>query len=49
MLIAGSDADTLSFSQDAFERAAEPKELMLVDGASHLDLYYKDETCRASP
>jgi len=43
LLIAGSEADTLSFSQDAFERAAEPKELMLVDGASHIDLYYKDE------
>jgi uncharacterized protein len=43
LLIAGSEADTLSFSQDAFDRAAEPKELMIVDGASHIDLYYKDE------
>ena len=43
LLIAGSEADTLSVSQDALERAAEPKELMIVDGASHVDLYYKDE------
>jgi fermentation-respiration switch protein FrsA (DUF1100 family) len=43
LLIAGSDADTRYFSEDAFERAAEPKELMIVDGASHIDLYYKDE------
>src|SRR6516164_8890450 len=43
LLIAGSEADTRYFSQDAFERAGEPKELMIVDGASHIDLYYKDE------
>jgi uncharacterized protein len=43
LFIAGSEADTLYFSQDAFERAAEPKELMIVYGASHIDLYYKDE------
>ena len=43
LLIAGSDADTRYFSQDAVDRAAEPKELMIVDGASHIDLYYKPE------
>jgi len=43
MLIAGSAADTLYFSQDAYERAAAPKELMIIDGASHIDLYHKAE------
>jgi fermentation-respiration switch protein FrsA (DUF1100 family) len=43
LLIAGSEADTLYFSQDAYERAAEPKELMIIDGASHIDLYHKDD------
>jgi hypothetical protein len=43
LLIAGSEADTLYFSQDAYERAAEPKELMIIDGASHIDLYHKAE------
>jgi fermentation-respiration switch protein FrsA (DUF1100 family) len=41
LLIAGSEADTLYFSQDAYERAAEPKELMIIDGASHIDQYHK--------
>jgi fermentation-respiration switch protein FrsA (DUF1100 family) len=43
LLIAGSEADTLYFSQDAYERATEPKELMIIDGASHIDLYHKAE------
>jgi fermentation-respiration switch protein FrsA (DUF1100 family) len=43
LLIAGSEADTLYFSQDAYDRADEPKELMIVPGASHIDLYHKPE------
>ena len=27
------------FSEDAYQRAAEPKELLLVKGAGHVDLY----------
>lgn len=27
------------FSEDAYERAAEPKELYIVPGARHIDLY----------
>jgi len=43
MLIAGSEADTLYMSQDAFAKAKEPKELLLIDGASHIDLYWNPE------
>jgi uncharacterized protein len=43
LLIAGSEADTLYMSQDAIEKAKEPKELHLIDGASHIDLYWKPE------
>jgi len=43
LLIAGSEADTLYFSQDAYEKAKEPKELLIIPGATHIDLYYKPE------
>ena len=43
LLIAGSEADTLYMSQNAIEKAKEPKELYIIDGASHIDLYWKPE------
>jgi hypothetical protein len=43
LLIAGSEADTLYMSQDAIGKAKEPKELRIIDGASHIDLYWKPE------
>lgn len=43
LLIAGSKADTLYFSQNAYEKAKEPKELHLIPGATHIDLYYKPQ------
>jgi fermentation-respiration switch protein FrsA (DUF1100 family) len=43
LLIAGSKADTLYFSQNAYDKAKEPKELHLVDAATHIDLYYKPD------
>ena len=43
LMIAGSDADTLPYSQNSIEKAQEPKELFIVDGASHVDLYDKPE------
>ncbi|MDO5531503.1 alpha/beta hydrolase [Sutterella sp.] len=42
LLIAGSDADTRYLSEDAFAMARDPKELFLVQGASHIDLYDRD-------
>jgi fermentation-respiration switch protein FrsA (DUF1100 family) len=43
LLIAGSEADTLYYSQNAIEKAKEPKELVVIDGASHIDLYWKPD------
>jgi fermentation-respiration switch protein FrsA (DUF1100 family) len=43
LLIAGSEADTLYMSEDAFAKAKEPKELHLIDGASHIDLYWNPD------
>ncbi|UQV43212.1 alpha/beta hydrolase [Janthinobacterium lividum] len=43
LLIAGTEADTRYFSELAYAKAHEPKELFLVDGASHVDLYDKPQ------
>ncbi|KAK9696004.1 hypothetical protein K7432_012691 [Basidiobolus ranarum] len=43
LLIAGTDADTLYFSEIAYKKAKEPKELFLIDGATHIDLYDKEQ------
>jgi uncharacterized protein len=42
-LIAGEDAHSRYFSEDAFKAAAEPKELMIIPDAVHVDLYDKLE------
>ncbi len=39
LFIAGENAHSIEFSQDAYKRAAEPKELYIVPGAGHVDLY----------
>ena len=39
LVIAGSKADTLFWSQQVYQKAKEPKELFLVEGATHIDLY----------
>jgi fermentation-respiration switch protein FrsA (DUF1100 family) len=39
LVIAGSKADTLFWSQEVYQKAKEPKELFVVDGATHIDLY----------
>jgi len=39
LFITGDQAHSIEFSKDAYKRAAEPKELVLVPGAGHVDLY----------
>jgi fermentation-respiration switch protein FrsA (DUF1100 family) len=39
LLIAGSKADTLFWSEAVHKKAKEPKELFVIDGATHIDLY----------
>ncbi|TQI80589.1 hypothetical protein FHU10_4537 [Serratia fonticola] len=43
LLIAGERTETLKFSQQAFANAQQPKELMVIPGASHFDLYDKPQ------
>jgi fermentation-respiration switch protein FrsA (DUF1100 family) len=42
LLIAGGRAETLYFSRDAYNLAKDPRELFIIDGASHMDLYDKE-------
>jgi fermentation-respiration switch protein FrsA (DUF1100 family) len=39
LFIAGDQAHSLEFSEEAYRLAAEPKELVIVPGAGHVDLY----------
>lgn len=39
LFIAGEKAHSIEFSEKAYERAMEPKELYIVKGAGHVDLY----------
>lgn len=39
LFITGETAHSREFSEDAYKRAAEPKELFVVPGAGHVDLY----------
>ena len=39
LFIAGENSYSIEFSENAFRRAAEPKELYIVSGAGHVDLY----------
>lgn len=39
LFITGEQAHSKEFSEDAYKRAAEPKELVMVPGAGHVDLY----------
>ena len=43
LFIAGDKAHSLEFSEDAYRKAAEPKELYLVKNAGHVDLYDRVE------
>lgn len=39
LLVHGEKAHSRYFSETAYEAAAEPKELMIIEGANHVDLY----------
>ena len=39
LFVTGENAHSREFSEDAYKRAAEPKELVVVPGAGHVDLY----------
>ncbi|WAC14140.1 alpha/beta hydrolase [Dyadobacter pollutisoli] len=39
LFIAGENAHSMEFSQDAYKLAGQPKELVIVPGAGHVDLY----------
>ena len=41
LLIMGENAHSKFYTEDAYKRAAEPKELVVVPGARHIDLYDK--------
>ena len=43
LFIVGENAVSAYFSEDAYEKAAEPKELFVVPGATHVDLYDQPE------
>lgn len=43
LFVTGEDAHSREFSEDAYARAAEPKELYIVPGAGHVDLYDRTE------
>ncbi|MGQ7746196.1 alpha/beta hydrolase [Pectobacterium brasiliense] len=43
LLIAGEKAETRKFSQQAYDTAKQPKELVIIPGASHFDLYDKTQ------
>jgi fermentation-respiration switch protein FrsA (DUF1100 family) len=43
LMIAGTKADTRYFSEMAIEKAKEPRELFLIEGATHVDMYDKDK------
>jgi hypothetical protein len=43
LMVAGTKADTRYFSEKAIEKAKGAKELFLIEGASHIDMYDKKE------
>ncbi|KAK5713826.1 hypothetical protein LTS12_027858, partial [Elasticomyces elasticus] len=47
IMIAGSAADTLYFTQAAIDQAQEPKEMYVIRGLTHIDLY--DHTNQSTP
>lgn len=48
LFIVGENAVSAYFSEDAYAKAAEPKELFVVPGATHVDLYDRPEYLRVT-
>ena len=48
LFIVGENAPSAYFSEEAHEKAAEPKELFVVPGASHVDLYDRPKYMKTS-
>jgi fermentation-respiration switch protein FrsA (DUF1100 family) len=42
-MIVGTKADTKWIAEQALPKAREPKELFWIEGASHVDLYDRDQ------
>lgn len=43
LVIAGNKANTKYFAEEAYKKAKQPKEIHFVDGATHIDLYFKKD------
>ncbi len=43
LFIMGENAHSRYYTEEAFERAAEPKELVIIPGARHIDLYDRED------
>ena len=43
LMIVGEKADTKFWSDEVYAKAQEPKELFVVDGATHIDMYDKPQ------
>jgi fermentation-respiration switch protein FrsA (DUF1100 family) len=43
LLIAGEHAHSRYFSEDAYAAAGEPKELLIIEDANHVDLYDRED------
>ncbi len=43
LMIAGTEAQTLWMTKEAYDQSKGEKELFLIEGATHVDLYFKEE------
>ncbi|KYH23772.1 alpha/beta hydrolase family protein [Halalkalicoccus paucihalophilus] len=43
LIVAGTEASSLPYSEDAIEQAGQNAELFTIEGATHVDLYDRDE------